>query len=55
MLAIQSLGLGEAGNEAVKAAFRQIDTNQNGKLDMSEAMAAFELIKNIFSQSKNSQ
>ena len=27
----------------------QVDTNKNGKLDMSEAMAAFEKIKSLVS------
>ncbi len=48
--AIQSLGLGHYGDEAIRQAFRQLDKNRNGKLDMSEAMQAYEMIQGLLSR-----
>lgn len=55
VLAIASLGLGSVGESAVRGIFKQIDTNRNGKLDLSEAMSGFEKIKSIMAKSNTSQ
>lgn len=52
VLAINSLGFGSVGESAVRNIFKQLDKNQNGKLDMSEAMAAFETIQQLFPKAK---
>ena len=52
MQAVQSLGLGSVGEQAVRAAFKQLDSNHNGKLDLSEALAAFEKIQHLFKQAQ---
>ena len=54
VLAIEKLGLGEVGENMVKGIFAQIDTNNNGKLDLSEALQAYESIKAIFAQNQSS-
>ncbi len=52
--AIQKIGLGSVGDTAVRHAFRQLDKNKNGKLDMSEAWSAFETVKHLFEKAKAS-
>lgn len=52
--AIQKIGLGSVGDTAVRYAFRQLDKNKNGKLDMSEAWSAFETVKHLFEKAKAS-
>jgi hypothetical protein len=42
------------GEEAVRLAFKQLDKNKNGKLDMSEAFAAYEVVKDLFAKFQNS-
>jgi hypothetical protein len=44
---VHQAGLGHIGESAVKQIFRQLDTNRNGKLDMSEALAAFEQVQKL--------
>jgi len=46
--------LGSVGDTAVRHAFRQLDKNKNGKLDMSEAWSAFETVKHLFEKAKAS-
>ena len=48
---VQSLGLGEIGEQVVHVAYKKIDKNGNGKLDWNEALAAIELVKAIFNKS----
>ena len=46
------MGLGEAGDTAVRSIFAQLDTNRNGKLDFSEALGALEKVKELVSMGK---
>lgn len=43
----QKLGLGEAGETAARAAFQQVDTNGNGKIDLNEAVEAFKKVQEL--------
>lgn len=52
VLGIQQLGLGEIGEVTVRAVFIQLDKNRNGKLDLSEILAAVEAVKALVSGSK---
>ena len=52
MAAIHHLGFGSVGDEAVRMAFRQLDTNRNGRLEFMEAISAYNRIQNIFQQSQ---
>ena len=54
MQAIQKIGVGSGGETAVRHAFKQLDKNKNGKLDMSEALAAFETLKHLFEKAQAS-
>lgn len=42
---VNELGAGNAGDEYISMAFQQMDSNGNGQLDLSEAMAGFGKIK----------
>jgi hypothetical protein len=53
VLAVNQMGLGSVGETAVRAAFKRIDKNKNGKLDMSEALGLVEVVKDLF-KSKSS-
>ncbi len=44
---MNSFGLGAIGEQAARAAFKKLDDNHNGKLDVSEAVKAFESIKTL--------
>lgn len=44
------MGLGSMGDEVVRQVFRQVDSNDNGRLDMSEAMKAYELFTDLKSK-----
>lgn len=44
------MGLGSIGDEAVRQVFKQVDSNDNGKLDMSEAMKAYEIVTNLMAR-----
>jgi hypothetical protein len=46
------LGLGSVGEHTVRAIFKKIDKNHNGTLEMSEAMAAYELLQNLLKSNK---
>lgn len=46
MLAIE-FGLGSVGNLAMRHAFQRLDTNHNGKLELSGTIAAFESLKSL--------
>ena len=50
VLMFQSFGI-PGGDMFAKQAFRYVDKNRNGRLDMSEAVQAFEVIKNLMAQS----
>ena len=52
MLAIQSLGLGSVSENAVRAVFKRFDSNREGKLDILEALAAFQMIQDLFHQTE---
>lgn len=41
------MGLGSVGDQGARMAFRQVDRNRNGRLEISEALSAFEQIKNL--------
>lgn len=45
--AIATLGLGSVGEYAIRAIFKQIDSNHNGKLEISEALSGFDKIKSL--------
>lgn len=47
------MGLGVVGDEAIRMAFKQVDTNGNEQLDMSEAIQAYETIKDLVAQVKS--
>ena len=49
----QRIGLGEAGEQAARTAFEQVDTNGNGKIDLKEAYNAYEKITQLLNMSKN--
>lgn len=49
----QRIGLGEAGEQAARTAFEQVDTNGNGKIDLKEAYNAYEQITQLLNMSKN--
>jgi hypothetical protein len=49
---IETMGLGEAGDTAVRSIFAQLDTNKNGRLDFSEALGALEKVKELVSMGK---
>jgi Ca2+-binding EF-hand superfamily protein len=49
---VKKAGLGEVGEQAIKQVFRQIDKNHNGKLEMSEALAAYEQVTKLFNMAK---
>jgi hypothetical protein len=42
------LGLASVGEHVVRSAFKKLDKNKNGRLDMSEAMSAYETVKNLY-------
>ena len=46
------MGLGSVGEGVVRSAFKKIDKNQNGKLDMSEALGLIEIVKDLLPKSK---
>ena len=46
------MGLGEAGDAAVRGIFEQLDTNNNGKLEFSEALGAIEKVKELVNMVK---
>lgn len=52
VLAIESYGLGQVGEYAVKAIFKQLDSNGNGKLELMEAYRAFQTVQQIFNTSQ---
>ena len=52
VLMIRKFNLGPMGDQAAKMAFAQVDTNKNGKLDMSEAVRAFEVLRRLMSQAQ---
>jgi hypothetical protein len=52
VIAINEMGLGSIGEHAVRAAFKKVDKNRNGKLDMSEAMGLVEMVKGLMSKSQ---
>ena len=47
--------MGKVGELGVRQAFKQIDTNGNGKLEISEALAAFEKVKALFDKTGGNQ
>lgn len=47
VLAIQQMGLGGIGESAVRSLFKKVDKNGNGKLDLSEALGVFQLVKDL--------
>jgi hypothetical protein len=47
VLIVNKLGLGAAGEQTARLIFSQIDTNNNGVLELSEAMRAFEQVKKL--------
>lgn len=51
---IEKIGLGSFGEEAARQAFKQVDSNENGKLDMSEVMEAFQIVKDLVANAKGS-
>jgi Ca2+-binding EF-hand superfamily protein len=52
VLAIKPLGLGSVAETTVRTVFRQIDRNNNGILELSEAIAAYETLMRLFQQQK---
>lgn len=46
------MGLGSVGEGPARSAFKKIDKNGNGKLDMSEAMNLVEVVKGLMPKSK---
>jgi len=52
VLAIKPLGLGAIAETTVRTVFKQIDRNNNGILELSEAIAAYETLMRIFQQQK---
>lgn len=46
------MGLGSVGESAVRAAFKKLDKNHNGKLDFSEALGLVGVVKDLFSKNK---
>jgi len=50
---LQKLGLGPVGDVIAKQAFNQVDGNNNGRLDMSEVMQAYELFQNLLAKAKS--
>lgn len=55
VLAIKPLGLGSIGETTVRTVFRQIDRNNNGILELSEAIAAYETLMRLFQQKPQSK
>ena len=53
VLALDKLGLGKIGASAARKVFKQFDRNGNGKLDLSEALAALEKISHILPAEKD--
>lgn len=47
--------MGSLGDMAIRGAFRQIDTNRNGVLDISEAMSAFTRLQGLMGSGGGSQ
>jgi Ca2+-binding EF-hand superfamily protein len=52
VLAIKPLGLGSIGETSVRTVFRQIDKNNNGILELNEAIGAYEALMRLFNQQK---
>lgn len=50
VIMFESYGI-PGGSMLARQAFRYVDKNRNGRLDMSEAVQAFEVIKNLMAQS----
>lgn len=54
-MVVQQFGFGSLGEGVVRTVFKQIDKNHNGTLELSEALAAFETVKNLFFKSKKDE
>ena len=50
--AIAKLNLGPFGEQGARMAFKQVDFNGNGALDMSEVMQAYGLVKDFVKKAK---
>jgi Ca2+-binding EF-hand superfamily protein len=55
VLAAQQYGLGPVGEFAVRAAFKEIDTNHNGKLELMEAVKAFRRLEALLGKLNGGQ
>ncbi len=53
MGALKKLGLGSMGDTIARQAFKQVDGNGNGKLDMSEVMQAYEIVKDLMAKAQS--
>ncbi len=49
-MVVNQMGLGSVGEHAVRAAFKQVDKNKNGKIDMNEALELVRTVSNLFQQ-----
>lgn len=47
VIAAYSFGLGGRGDAVIRNVFRQLDRNRNGRLETTEALGAFHVIKNL--------
>ena len=53
-MAIEKLGMGSIGETGVRQAFKQLDKNGNGTLEISEAISAYEKVKELFDKTGGS-
>ena len=52
VLTINKIGMGSVGEGAARMAFKKVDKNGNGKLDISEAIRLYEVVKELIPNSK---
>lgn len=52
--AARQYGLGSLGEMAIRGAFKSVDKNHNGVLDLNEALGAFQYLQGILGQSGGS-
>ncbi len=46
----KEFGFGVLGDYVIKQTFKELDNDQDGKLELSDALAAIETLKNLFEE-----